>query len=302
MATDKVGFEFAPHEVVPSLDPKLYSLDEQEAAFFKSATGMQDDEELKKHILDVQAKAYVIFGYPCIRRFSFLRLNICKLPAYTQVLKLAKERKEAVLLDIGCCFGNDLRKAVADGWPIQNAIASDLRQGYWDAGHELFKTTPGSYLIPGDAFDPAFVAPRDPCYELPPTPAPELQSLTSLSPLQGHVAAIHASAFVHLFSEEQQTQVCKTLASLLSPEPGSTIFGAHGGVPQKGFRTVNLGDVTRRMFFHDPNSWNELWDGGIFKKGSVKVEAQLMEHKREDLTEKFNGEKFYLIAWSVTRL
>ncbi len=54
MADDKAGFEFAP------LDPKLYSLDEQEAAFFKSATGIQDEEELKKHILDVQAKAYAV--------------------------------------------------------------------------------------------------------------------------------------------------------------------------------------------------------------------------------------------------
>ncbi|KAF9493483.1 hypothetical protein BDN71DRAFT_1508452 [Pleurotus eryngii] len=62
MVTDKFGFEFTPHGVVPSLDPKLYSIDKQEAAFFKSMTCIQDDEELKKHILDVQAKAYI--GYP----------------------------------------------------------------------------------------------------------------------------------------------------------------------------------------------------------------------------------------------
>ncbi|KAF4567770.1 mediator complex subunit [Pleurotus pulmonarius] len=305
METEKVGFHFSPHEVVPTLDPKLYSLNEEEAAFFKYTTGIQDEEELKKHILDVQAKAYAIFGYSCIRRFWFLRLNICKLPAYKQVLKLATERQGAIFLDLACCFGNDVRKVVADGWPIQNAIASDLRQGFWDAGHKLFETTPETYplkFIPGDVFDPAFIAPRDPFYELPSTPLPDLQSLTSLSPLQGHIAAVHASAFVHLFDEEQQTQVCRALASLISPEPGSTIFGAHAGALRKGVRVVDLaGGVTRRMFFHDPNTWKELWDGGIFKKGSVKVEAQLVEHKREDLTEEPDREKTYFITCTGSR-
>ncbi|KDQ24625.1 hypothetical protein PLEOSDRAFT_1113876 [Pleurotus ostreatus PC15] len=299
MADDKVGFEFAP------LDPKLYSLDEQEAAFFKSATGIQDEEELKKHILDVQAKAYAIFGYPCIRRFSFLRLKISRLPAYDQVLKLAKERQGAILLDIGCCFGNDVRKAVADGWPIQNALASDLRQGFWDAGHELFKSTPETYplkFIPGDAFDLAFIAPHDPFYESPTTPVPNLQSLSSLTPLQGHIAAVHASSFIHLFNEEQQTQVCKALASLVSPEPGSIIFGAHGGLPKKGLRGLTLGGSTRRMFCHDPDTWKELWDGGIFKKGTVKVETKLVEYKRDDFVEDIKDDKFFILTWSVTRL
>lgn len=176
--------------------------------------------------------------------------------------------------------------------------------GFWDAGHELFKSTPETYplkFIPGDAFDPAFIAPHDPFYEPPATPVPDLQSLTSLTPLQGHIAAIHASSFVHLFNEEQQTQVCKALASLVSPEPGSTIFGAHGGLPKKGLRSSTIGTI-RKMFCHDPDTWKELWDGRIFKKGTVKVETQLVEYKRDDFVEEFKDEKFYILIWSVTRL
>ena len=42
------------------LDETLYTLDEQEAAFFKSQTGIDDDEELKQHILRSQKEAYEV--------------------------------------------------------------------------------------------------------------------------------------------------------------------------------------------------------------------------------------------------
>lgn len=46
--------------LVMPLDPSLYKLEEDEATFFKQATGIPDDEELKQHILRVQADAYEV--------------------------------------------------------------------------------------------------------------------------------------------------------------------------------------------------------------------------------------------------
>lgn len=43
-----------------SLDEKLYDLDEVEKAFFKAETGIEDDEELKRHIMDTKAKAFAV--------------------------------------------------------------------------------------------------------------------------------------------------------------------------------------------------------------------------------------------------
>ncbi len=82
-------------QIKPPLDPSFYKLDDDEATFFKAMTGIQDAQELKRHILGVQAKAYEarildiesltrqwadflfrfvqIFGYPCIRRCAFLK-------------------------------------------------------------------------------------------------------------------------------------------------------------------------------------------------------------------------------------
>lgn len=164
--------------------------------------------------------------------------------------------------------------------------------GFWDLGHQLFKSTPDSFpvpFVPGDVFDAKLIEPVEPLYDPPSGPPPALSSLTSLTPLRGHVAAIHASAFFHLFDEPQQLAAAKALASLLSPLPGSLIFGSHVGLPQKGYHS--------KMFCHDPESWRQLWDGTVFKAGSVQVQVELRDY--HDLAAALFG---HILYWSVKRL
>ena len=42
------------------LDENEYKIDEDGLAFMKAQTGIEDEEELKKHILAVQAEAYAV--------------------------------------------------------------------------------------------------------------------------------------------------------------------------------------------------------------------------------------------------
>ena len=54
-----------PHESAQpryykALDERLYDLNDEERSFFKDQSGIQDDEELKAHILQVQAEAYKV--------------------------------------------------------------------------------------------------------------------------------------------------------------------------------------------------------------------------------------------------
>ena len=42
------------------LDETLYSIDDQALEFMQAQTGIQDAEELKRHILAVQAEAYAV--------------------------------------------------------------------------------------------------------------------------------------------------------------------------------------------------------------------------------------------------
>jgi len=108
------------------LDDTLLELHPKEEAFFKSETGIQDTEELRKHILGIQEDAYKVsrcsrtdqvnstrgsnivfraqtYPYPCIRGFGFTKIGIARTPAYPSVLGLAKNRPGAIFLDMGCC-------------------------------------------------------------------------------------------------------------------------------------------------------------------------------------------------------
>ncbi|KIJ63016.1 hypothetical protein HYDPIDRAFT_113521 [Hydnomerulius pinastri MD-312] len=282
---------------VTPLDPGLYSLTPEAAAFFKAATGIQDDEELKTHILSVQAKAYNVAPYPCISGFGFLRIGITKNPVYQNILKLGRERPGAILLDLGCCLSVDSRKAAADGFPASNIIASDLKGEFFQLSHVLFKTSEDTYpahFVLGDAFDPAILSVVSPFQESP-SSRQDLSGLASLNPLHGHCSAINASAFFHLFGEKRQLHMARALAGLLSPEPGSLICGAHVGAPEKG---VVSGWVVGRhfsLFCHSPESWADMWNGVVFEKGQVKVEAEI--HERD-----FLGIRDRMMIWSVLRL
>ncbi|EGO04103.1 hypothetical protein SERLA73DRAFT_158452 [Serpula lacrymans var. lacrymans S7.3] len=183
------------------LDERLYVLKPEASAFFKSHTGIHDDDALKSHILDVQAKAYK--GSP--------------------------------------------------------------------------KTT-----------------------------VPKLNTVTTLNALRGHISALHAAAFFHLFSEEQQLAVGRSLAPLLSPLPGSVIFGYHIGKKEKGLIEM----FGHTLFCHCPETWAAMWDGVVFAKGTVRVDVKLQEKRPSmELSPKVTGnipaeeaKAMMWLVWSVTRL
>ncbi|KAH7889087.1 hypothetical protein F5I97DRAFT_1803283 [Phlebopus sp. FC_14] len=284
---------------VPSLQEQYYKITPEQAIFFKERTGIVDDEELKRHILAVQAEAYKVAPYPCIMGFVFLSLLISRFPVYEDVLSIGRNRPNAILLDVGCCVGTDIRKAVADGFPAERTIGSDLHPEFGQLGHKLFNTTPKTYpghFIPGDIFDPAMLSIVEPFKAAPSVQEePKLTSLTSLNPLQGRTSVIHAANFFHLFSEAKQWHLARGLAGLLSPEPGSIICGSHWGLHEKGTMLERLFGSNVEMFCHSPESWRELWEETVFSKGQVKVDTMLIEHNME-------GYKFWYMGWSVKRL
>ncbi|KAH9921694.1 uncharacterized protein BXZ73DRAFT_91724 [Epithele typhae] len=293
---------------VANADFRSLNLDETEREFLKAKTGIQTDEALKQHVLDVQREALVVHPYPCIVVFAFTKLNLGGLPAYGRLLELGKTREDAIWLDIGCCFGNDVRKAVDDGYPIQNIIATDITPDFWALGHKLFASTPETFpvpFVPGDAFDAGFLAPG-PVATLasaPTGPAPALETLTTLTPLHGRVSAVSVCNVFHLFpAEEEQALLARALAPLLSAEPGSMLLGKQAAQRESGVHTQRSPsgeDVT--MFFHNVESWTALWDGGVFAKGTVEVEARMVEPPVWHQTET-SRTVYCVMEWSVTRV
>ncbi|KAG6811302.1 hypothetical protein H0H92_008059, partial [Tricholoma furcatifolium] len=173
---------------------------------------------------------------------------------------------------------------------FSSIIPANLSKGFWDLGHELFRTTPETYpaaFIAGDALDPNLIAPRAPFTEVPSTARPtNFSTLTSLTPLHGHISAIHVSQLFHLFDEHDQYVLAQRIATLLSPLPGSIMFGSQMGMTEIGLESTNEG--IPGLFCHSPESWCDLWDGQIFEKGTVEVKAFLRPIKRPDKPKPFN--------------
>jgi hypothetical protein len=174
---------------------------------------------------------------------------------------------------------------------------------FWDLGHKLFRTTPESFpvtFVPGNVFDPEHLSIIPPfTANFPPvTTAPDLSTLVSLNPLRGHVSAIFVSSFFHLFPDDAQLRAARALAGLLSPAPGSMIFGKQIGLPEDCEASS-----ARRRFCHTPQSWSELWDGEVFPKGTVRVLAFITEVPKDEVSKILpEAKSLHLLAWSVTRL
>jgi hypothetical protein len=158
-------------------------------------------------------------------------------------------------------------------------ILKNLHTEFWDLGHKLFRSSATSFpavFIHADLLDQTQLAPGPPSSD-----PPDLANLTSLNQLRGHVTVIHASALFHLFSEEKQLALAQALGSLLAPVSGACIFGWSTGQPEAGYVEFE-GKVSHpRQFCPSPSSWEALWNGVVFPKGSAEVEARLEEFEHD---------------------
>jgi len=250
------------------LDPALYSIEPAMAQVYKASTGIRDDEQLKLHILRVQDEAYRAFPYPYIRLFSFTKMVVTEIPSYKEAIRLGKRRSGAIFLEIGTGFGNDIRKVIADGFPIQDIVVSDINPKLWDIGHRLFRsdrTRLPVKFVKGDIFDETTLSSTSTTYA-----RPEIQSLRTLTPLKGHVSVIFLQMVFHLWGEKAQLVLARRLAQLLSPKPGSLIIGRQMGdsVP----RSIPL--QGQDHFVHNPDSWEKMWSA-VFPRGTVEYRTEL---------------------------
>ncbi|KAF8896604.1 hypothetical protein BD779DRAFT_1466513 [Infundibulicybe gibba] len=85
-----------PDANLPLLGKSLYERSGADLAFWMQQTRIRDAAALKRHILDVQKKAYEIYGYTCIQIFDFMCINIVRLPAYEHVIQIVRERPDAL--------------------------------------------------------------------------------------------------------------------------------------------------------------------------------------------------------------
>ncbi|THV02798.1 hypothetical protein K435DRAFT_652479 [Dendrothele bispora CBS 962.96] len=278
-----------------AIDTKFSALKEDELLFLKTQVGIEDSGALTRHVASVASRAMKIYPYTCLL-LNFLKFKLPSLPAYRRLLEMpSATRARVIFLDLGSCLGQDVRKAVADGFSPLNIVATDIRPEFWNLGHELFRSTPATFpaaFVPGNLFDPSFL-PDKVLYPASRIHQTSLHTLKSLAPLQRHVSVIHASSLFHLFDAPQQRLLARKLVTLLSLTAGSVIFGMQQGNYVEG-EVVN--PRQERVYLHSPDSWKELWEG-LFPKGTVRIDVDWMKNVVTG-----TSAKILVMSWSVTRI
>ena len=131
-------------------------------------------------------------------RFSTYNLSL--LPFYSRVLE--RVRSGAILLDAGCCFGQEIRYLVQDGVPSTQLYGFDLEPEFIHLGYQLFRDR--------DKVQATFVS-GDILAE--PT-APEGQEIAGL---QGQMNIIFASSFLYVWDWHDMVKAARCLVSMTRP-------------------------------------------------------------------------------------
>jgi hypothetical protein len=112
---------------------------------------------------------------------------------------------------------------------------------------------------------------------------------------------MHVSRLFHLFDEPMQLALARVLVGLLSPLPGSVIFGEHIAKEHEG-NTVEMDTHGNwKVFCHSPESWTKLWLE-LFPEGTVQVEARLNKNDPSYCSHRVDPDRDGMMAWAVTRL
>lgn len=145
---------------------------------------------------------------------------------------------EETFLDLGCCFGQEIRRLVQDGVPDAHLYGADLRPEFFDLGYKLFrdKETLKAKFMAADIFDPS----------------------SPLVELEGKIDIIYAGSFLHLFNYEQQVAVCKRIVGLLKGKKGSLVLGRQAGNAEAGERAHRT-NAAQSMFRHNEESFRKMW-------------------------------------------
>ena len=160
----------------------------------------------------------------------FLLSSVSRYPQYAEVL--SRMKSGATVLDLGCCFGQDLRRLAADGAPTENMIASDLHSELWELGYDLFRDRDKmrARFIKTDIL----------------APNAEFQAL------KGKVDFVFMCQFLHLFSWDGQVEALKKAVEM--SRPGAMFLGYQIGRTEAAEVERSWG----KMFFQNEESFRRI--------------------------------------------
>lgn len=176
--------------------------------------------------------------YPCIGLYRFTLLTLHTHPLYANIVDRLR-KPGAAYLDIGCCFGQDLRRLAHDGVPSENLAGVDIAGALMEHGYELFRDR--ATLRARFTVADVFAGDSDPAWA-------ELRARRA--------DVVHCSAFFHLFPLAEQQAAARQIARLV--RPGGVIVGRQiGSLVPGDVPAIQEGSSSYR---HDVATFAALWD------------------------------------------
>jgi hypothetical protein len=222
---------------------------------------------LREHLITVRERAWNKFNYPCLGRWSFLDFSIQQSSIYEEIVNKCKT-EGATVIDFGCCLGQDVRKLIYDGVSIDQIRGYELDPFFIEQGYELFQDgeimKKKKIFNSNDIFDDQF--------------------LENVKPAD----YVYVGSFIHLFDAEKQKDVCRRLTHLSK----NAITGRQVGslVPEE--RSNRLESTERKMMWHSPESFSQMWNE--VTNGKWKVESVTLNKIN-------NGEQIRQLLYFVVR-
>lgn len=171
----------------------------------------------------------------------FLDFSLSTMPSYDIILSsLSSKEDPKTLLDVGCCFGQDLRKLVVDGAPGSQLVGAELNPDFIDLGYDLFmdRNTYGGRFIAGDIFED--------------TPGSAMKALDRT------IDIVHIASFLHLFGWDEQVKAAVRLVKFLKNKPGTIVLGRQVGSSKPGEYAHSAG-AAGVTYSHDEDTFQQLW-------------------------------------------
>ena len=229
-----------------------------------------------------------MFLLPSLTRLPSFEMLVSKLSGYQldSPVSLAGSGEAAVsasdplppqVVDLGTCFGQDLRLLASRGVPTENMWALDRDPKLWKLGYELFRDAGRfhaqfiqadfiegaeeealSYGLPAGPMCTSMgdlAAEGHPTAGSPPSDSVAASALrpASLEPLRCRCDVIIANQFIHLFTLPQQTVACIRITKL--SRPGTILVGY-----QQGRKTARAYERPWGvMYFHNARTWLRMW-------------------------------------------
>jgi len=191
--------------------------------------------DVQQLAIKIREKALQVCNYKCLREYRFLETRIKSNHIYPVIIENASQKS---YLDLGCCFGSDLRRLLVDGARIENIVGVEQFEEFIDYGCELYndKEKLKSRMFVGNFLQDDFVV--------------KLQDKIKIP-----VDVVHAGSILHLLYETEVNKLINTIYTLLKLNGyifGQTVADTH---PHLASVDHNPNGI---RYLHSPTSLKDL--------------------------------------------